>query len=49
VAGLKEGRSSRQEITVFTSTGLAIQDAVTANLAYEKARAGNIGRTLELT
>jgi len=49
VAGLKEGRSSQKEITVFTSTGLAIQDAVTAKLAYEKAQAGNIGRTIELT
>jgi alanine dehydrogenase len=49
VAGLKEGRSSPQEITVFTSTGLAIQDAVTAQLAYEKAVAENIGRTVELT
>jgi ornithine cyclodeaminase/alanine dehydrogenase-like protein (mu-crystallin family) len=48
-AGLKDGRSSPQEITVFTSTGLAIQDAVTAQLAYEKALSENIGRTVELT
>ena len=33
VAGLKQGRTSRNEITVFTSTGLAIQDAATAKIA----------------
>jgi len=49
VAGLKPGRTSPDEITVFTSTGLAVQDAVTAKLAYEKALAGNLGRMIEMT
>jgi len=48
VAGLKTGRTSAEEITVFTSTGLAIQDAVTANLVYEKALADNIGQWIEM-
>ncbi len=48
VAGLKEGRTSDEEITVFTSTGLAIQDAVTANLAYQKALSKGAGRFIEL-
>ncbi len=48
VAGLKKGRESRDEITVFVSTGLAIQDAVTAKLAYDKARVRGIGRGLRL-
>ena len=48
VAGLKAGRASRDEITVFDSTGLAAQDAVTAKIVYEKAISKNIGRFIEL-
>lgn len=48
VAGIKRGRESRDEITLFTSTGLAIQDAVTAKLAYEKAVSRKLGRKLRL-
>jgi alanine dehydrogenase len=36
------------EITVFTSTGLAIQDAVTAKIAYSKAVAANVGRLIKI-
>jgi len=43
-AGLKPGRQKREEITVFTSTGLAVQDAVTAKIAYDKALKMGIGR-----
>jgi alanine dehydrogenase len=43
VAGLKKGRVSADEITVFSATGLAITDAVTANIAYRKALAERIG------
>jgi alanine dehydrogenase len=49
VAGLKPGRTSQDEITVFTSTGLAVQDAVTAELAYKKALAKRIGKFVEIT
>lgn len=49
IAGLKPGRERRDEITVFTSTGLAIQDAVTAKLAYEKALKEGIGRFIKIT
>lgn len=38
VAGLKKGRESDQEITVFDSTGLAIQDIICAKLVYDKAK-----------
>jgi len=48
VAGLKLGRASPDEITVFTSTGLAVQDAVTADLAYKKALAKGIGQFVEI-
>lgn len=47
VTGLKQGRTSSDEITVFVSTGLAIQDAVTANIVYKKAMENHIGQTLE--
>lgn len=48
VAGLKPGRTSSDEITLFTSTGLAIQDAVTAHLVYKKALEKGIGRLVEI-
>jgi len=48
VAGLKPGRTSSEEITVFTSTGLAVQDAVTAELAYKQALVKKIGRFIEI-
>lgn len=38
VAGAAVGRENDEEITVFDSTGLAIQDLVCAKLVYEKAR-----------
>jgi alanine dehydrogenase len=48
VAGLKPGRQSEEEITVFVSTGLAVQDAVTAKIAYSKALATNVGRLIKI-
>ncbi len=48
VAGTKPGRESDEEITIFDSTGLAVQDLVTANMVYEKALEKGIGRKLEL-
>lgn len=42
VAGMKKGRENDTEITIFDSTGLAIQDIVCAKLAYEKARGKEI-------
>jgi len=37
VAGKREGRVRADEITVFDSTGLAIQDLAVANLIYKVA------------
>jgi alanine dehydrogenase len=48
VAGLKPGRQRQDEITVFTSTGLAVQDAVTAEVVYSKAIAAKVGRFIRL-
>jgi len=36
-AGMKKGRENDNEITIFDSTGLAIQDIICAKLVYEKA------------
>jgi alanine dehydrogenase len=48
VAGLKPGRMSEDEITIFTSTGLAVQDAVTARIAYNKALQKRIGSFIKI-
>lgn len=37
VANIKQGRENDQEITIFDSTGLAVQDIICAKLVYEKA------------
>jgi alanine dehydrogenase len=43
IAGHKPGRTSDDEIIVFDSTGVAIEDAVASAVVYEKGRAGGIG------
>ncbi len=43
VAGKKEGRRSDEEITVFDSTGIALQDSATVPLEYERAVAAGVG------
>ncbi len=48
VAGTKPGRTSNDEIIVFDSTGMALQDVVSAALVYEKARQQGAGTTIEL-
>lgn len=48
VTGEVPGRLSPEDITVFKSSGLAIEDLVTARLAYEKALAEAVGLTVAL-
>ena len=43
VVGHKPGRTSDDEIIIFDSTGVAIEDAIAAAAVYEKARASSIG------
>jgi len=38
VANMKKGRENNEEITIFDSTGLAIEDITCAKLVYNKAR-----------
>ncbi|WP_340818675.1 alanine dehydrogenase [Methanolobus sp. WCC4] len=48
VAGVKVGRQSDEDITIFDSTGLAVQDLVTANMVYRKAVEKGIGKRIKL-
>ncbi len=47
IAGLAPGRERDDEITVFDSTGLAIQDVAVARLVYEEAKARGLGRCVD--
>jgi ornithine cyclodeaminase/alanine dehydrogenase len=48
ISGVVPGRESRDEITLFKSTGLAVEDLVTAQLAYDRASALGIGTSVSL-
>ena len=48
VAGKKPGRETGDEITVFDSTGLAIQDVSVAWLVYRKAKERGVGTWVKL-
>jgi ornithine cyclodeaminase/alanine dehydrogenase len=43
VAGKKAGRESRDEIIIFDSTGMALQDVAAASFVYEKALEMSMG------
>lgn len=49
ISGDKRGRRDETEITLFKSVGIAIQDAATAQLAYQKAQMLGIGTDVHLT
>ena len=46
IAGNKSGRTSKEEIIVFDSTGTALQDVAAATIVYEKALTMGIGTKL---
>ncbi|HET7421039.1 MAG TPA: ornithine cyclodeaminase family protein [Candidatus Dormibacteraeota bacterium] len=48
LSGRKPGRQSRDEITLYKSTGHAVEDAATARLVYDRARAHGVGVRLPL-
>jgi len=48
VTGRKPGRTSASEITLFDSTGAAIQDVASAAVIYERARGAGAGISVEL-
>ena len=43
ICGELEGRQSDEQITVFDSTGIALQDSATVPLEYERALAAGVG------
>jgi ornithine cyclodeaminase/alanine dehydrogenase-like protein (mu-crystallin family) len=48
LAGGHPGRTSAEEITVYKSTGHAVEDAAAARLVYERARATGSGLAVKL-
>lgn len=48
VAGLKPGRTSDTDITIFDSTGLGVQDLVTGAKVYRLAKTRGLGKYFDL-
>jgi alanine dehydrogenase len=48
VLGVKNGRSSPDQITYFKSVGVAVQDAIAGQIAYANALAHDLGAVVEL-
>ncbi len=48
VAGLKPGRTDPAQITLYKSVGVAVQDAVAAQLVWDAARDRGLGREVAL-
>jgi len=48
MSGEKRGRKADDVVTVFDSTGIAIEDLATARLVYKKAQQEGRGLAIEL-
>ena len=48
IAGKAEGRTSDEQITVFDTSGIAVQDLASSKVAYERAIEAGLGVTVEL-
>jgi alanine dehydrogenase len=48
LSGTREGRISPEQITVYKSTGHAVEDAAAAGLVYRRALADGVGTEVEL-
>ena len=48
LAGTHDGRTSREQITVYKSMGHAVEDAAAAGLVYRRAREQGVGTEVEL-
>jgi len=46
--GMRPGRISNSEITVYKAMGIAMEDMIAANLAYERANQENVGTYIVL-
>jgi alanine dehydrogenase len=47
-AGTKPGRGSDDEVTIYQSCGIAVQDVAAAAMIYARARAQGLGLEVEL-
>jgi ornithine cyclodeaminase/alanine dehydrogenase-like protein (mu-crystallin family) len=47
--GQRTGRRSADEITIYKSVGIAVEDVATANLVLARARAQGVGTQVELS
>ncbi|MEK6208148.1 MAG: ornithine cyclodeaminase family protein [Chloroflexota bacterium] len=48
VSGARPGRTDAQQITLYKSVGVAVQDAAAAAMVLEAARKGGVGRVIDL-
>lgn len=48
IAGMKQGRVSEDEITVFDTSGIAVQDLAASKMAYDRAVEQGLGTVVEL-
>ena len=48
VAGLHPGRTGRDDVTIFKSLGMAIEDIACAALVYDRAKAKGLGATVAM-
>jgi alanine dehydrogenase len=46
VAGVKRGRTSHEEVIIFDSTGMALQDVIAAATVYEKTTGNGVGKPI---
>lgn len=48
LAGAKPGRSTAEEVTIYQSCGIAVQDVAAAKIVYDRARSAGLGVEVEL-
>jgi ornithine cyclodeaminase/alanine dehydrogenase-like protein (mu-crystallin family) len=48
VTGKAAGRTSRSDLTLFKSLGIALEDVAFAELVYQRALAAGVGRPLPI-
>jgi ornithine cyclodeaminase len=48
IVGKNPGRRSPDELTLFKSLGLAVEDVASAEFVVEKARASRVGKTVQM-
>jgi ornithine cyclodeaminase len=47
-AGMVPGRTGADDVTLFKSLGMAVEDVVTAHYVYQRAREKGVGQEIAL-